>query len=322
MKIDTAGNYTLRYTAEDECGNETVVDRSLVVAAPRTVLYADGTLIINELPSDMEENERLHGVATNVYIPFDPNSTNPYERYEFSGETGVPWYNQASTITSCIIGSPIEPKKTCYWFKNTVCANFDFRNLLPTRFTDASDMFNGCRSTNIDTSTLNTSNVTSMHNMFRDCKFVQTLNIATLNTRNVTDMGGMFSNLVSSNGLRTLDLSGFDTTNLQSCSDMFSSSYYLQTIDLSSFDTSNVTNMWGMFQKCQYLTTIYASTSFVTDAVSQRQSTDMFANDTGIHHLVGGAGTAWSSSNPTDKTYARIDNPPDAPGYFTLKTGA
>lgn len=320
MKIDTAGNYTLRYTAEDECGNETVVDRSLVVVEPRTVLYADGTLIINELPADMEENEQLHGVATNVYIPFDPNSADTTERYEFFGTSDVPWHSQASAITSCIIGSPIEPKKTGYWFSDTVCTDFDFRNLLPTNFTDASNMFNACKSTNIDTSTLNTSNVTNMMRMFRECKKVRTLNISTLNTRNVTSMEGMFSNWNSSGGMTVLDLSSFDTTSLQNCSDMFSASYYLTEIDLSSFNTSNVTNMWGMFKNCQNLATIYASTSFVTDAVSQRNSTDMFANSTNIHRLVGGAGTAWSSSNPTDKTYARIDNPPDAPGYFTLKT--
>ena len=34
--------------------------------------------------------------------------------------------------------------------------------------------------------------------------------------------------------------------------------------------------------------------------------------------LIGGNGTKFSSSF-IDKTYARIDNPPDSPGYFTLK---
>lgn len=318
MKIDTTGNYTLRYTAEDECGNETVIDRVLNVVGPRTVLYADGTFIINEMPKDRATNEALHGASTNVYDPFDPILT----PYSFNSTSGRPWNAQASAIKSFRIGSPIEPTKTSYWFNNTVCEDYDFTNLLATNFVDASFMFSGCKSTNIDTSTLNTSNVTSMKRMFFDCKKVQTLNIATLDTHNVTTMEGMFGGWTSSGGLTGLDLSLFNTTSLENCSDMFSASYYLRTIDLSSFNTSNVTNMWGMFYNCQYLTTIYVSSLFVTDAVSQRNSTDMFANNSNIHSLVGGSGTAWSSSNPTDKTYARIDNPPDAPGYFTLKPAA
>ena len=37
--------------------------------------------------------------------------------------------------------------------------------------------------------------------------------------------------------------------------------------------------------------------------------------------LKGGQGTAYSSSNPEDKTYARVDDKDNGnPGYFTLKT--
>ena len=32
-----------------------------------------------------------------------------------------------------------------------------------------------------------------------------------------------------------------------------------------------------------------------------------------------GANGTKVGSNPTDKTYARVDNPPDSPGYFTYK---
>ncbi len=38
---------------------------------------------------------------------------------------------------------------------------------------------------------------------------------------------------------------------------------------------------------------------------------------TGCTSLVGGQGTTWNSSNPTDKTYAHIDGGPSNPGYFT-----
>ena len=39
------------------------------------------------------------------------------------------------------------------------------------------------------------------------------------------------------------------------------------------------------------------------------------------YSLVGGKGTAYSSSNPKDKTYAHIDGGPSNPGYFTGKGG-
>ena len=42
----------------------------------------------------------------------------------------------------------------------------------------------------------------------------------------------------------------------------------------------------------------------------------MFYNCTS---LVGGQGTTWDASNPTDKTYAHIDGGPSNPGYFTAK---
>ena len=40
----------------------------------------------------------------------------------------------------------------------------------------------------------------------------------------------------------------------------------------------------------------------------------MFRNCTS---LVGGAGTTYSSLNPADKTYARVDGGTANPGYFT-----
>ena len=59
--------------------------------------------------------------------------------------------------------------------------------------------------------------------------------------------------------------------------------------------------------------TIYASTHF--DVSHVFDSIQLFNDNT---NLVGGNGTVFSSSNPTDKTYARIDAP-GTPGYFTKK---
>ena len=67
-----------------------------------------------------------------------------------------------------------------------------------------------------------------------------------------------------------------------------------------------------MFQNSPYLETIYVGDGWNTDNV--KYSDNMFYK---CPLLVGGAGTTYSASNPTDKTYARVDNAPEAPGYLT-----
>ena len=71
--------------------------------------------------------------------------------------------------------------------------------------------------------------------------------------------------------------------------------------------------MGGMFRGCIRLTVIYTSEQFVTGEVSN--SGDMFFN---CSALVGGNGTKYDE-NHTNAEYARMDNPPGEPGYFTYK---
>ena len=140
-------------------------------------------------------------------------------------------------------------------------------------------MFDGAQATKIVLSSFNTSNVTNMYQMFSK-SHVNNLDLSNFNTSKVTDMNRMFW------------------------------STYATTIDVSSFDTSKVTDMNSMFYGGDNLETIYASSKFVTTAVSDSEV--MFEGSTS---LVGGAGTKYNSSY-TDKTYARIDKS-GTPGYFT-----
>ena len=65
MHFDTDGVYTLLYTAEDSCGNETIEERTVEVISYNTVLFTDGTFIINEKSTDRAANSALHGAVTN-----------------------------------------------------------------------------------------------------------------------------------------------------------------------------------------------------------------------------------------------------------------
>ena len=238
MIFDEAGTYQIEYTATDDCGNETVAERTVIVEAPptyRTVLYTDGTFIINESSRDEAANVAAHGQPTNVYAPFDPNGATDADKYIFTIST-VLWKSQRSSIISVEFGSNVSPTDMKFWFYNlTNMTSFD--------------------ATNLDTSL-----VTSMQRTFDQC-------------------------------------------------------YKIETLDLSSFNTVNVTNMGYMFGACVLLKTIYASTDFVVSQVTS--SSDMLFN---LPQIVGGAGTTYNSSNPTDKTYAHIDGGTSDPGYFTAKS--
>lgn len=116
----------------------------------------------------------------------------------------------------------------------------------------------------INLSMVDTSEVTSMDNMFNGCQYLSKINLTGWNTSNVTDMSYMFSFCSS---LTSLDLSHFDTSNVTTMYSMFDTCSALSTLNLSNWNTSNVTTMYGMFSSCGALASINLS-SFNTSNVT------------------------------------------------------
>ena len=217
-------------------------------------------------------------------------------------------------------------------FADTSLTSLNVSNFNTSKVTDMSCMFVGGKFTILDLSNFDTSNVDNMGGMFIDSQ-VKTLDLSNFDTSNVTEMWRMFDGaqatkivlssfntsnvtnmyqMFSKSHVNNLDLSNFNTSKVTDMNRMFWSTY-ATTIDVSSFDTSKVTDMNSMFYGGDNLETIYASSKFVTTAVSDSEV--MFEGSTS---LVGGAGTKYNSSY-TDKTYARIDGGTSNPGYFTEK---
>ena len=126
--------------------------------------------------------------------------------------------------------------------KNIVYApNIDTSNVTSMR-----DMFSRCY--RLQTVPLfNTSNVISMNNMFYYCTSLQTVQL--FNTSNVTNMDYMFYYCTS---LQTVPL--FNTSNVTRMDNMFNNCSSITTIP--AFDTSNVNNFNSMLQGCSSLTKI------------------------------------------------------------------
>ncbi|MBR5391698.1 MAG: BspA family leucine-rich repeat surface protein [Prevotella sp.] len=96
---------------------------------------------------------------------------------------------------------------------------------------------------------LNTSQVTDMGLMFRDCIALEELDLSSFNTGNVTKMNSMFLHCTS---LKKLNVC-FDTSKVTDMTEMFYQCSQLEELDVSSFNTSNVVYMQGVFSYCSSL---------------------------------------------------------------------
>ena len=92
-----------------------------------------------------------------------------------------------------------------------------------------------------------TSNITNMYEMFRNCSSLTSLNVSNFNTEKVTNMGWMFSNCSS---LTSLDLSNFNTQNVANMTSMFTDCSSLTFLDVSNFNTEKVTDAGWAFRDC------------------------------------------------------------------------
>lgn len=157
------------------------------------------------------------------------------------------------------------------------------------RFTNSFSLHAGYNIISIDTSLADTSQMTSMSEMFKGAEDLTSVDISTFDTSNVTDMSSMFSGCTS---LISLPLQYFDMSNVRNASNMFynCSSLNMRVVrflnatkvtdvsnmfngckfagdcDLYGLNTSNVTDMSGMFANCTNFTAISLDSEFDTSS--------------------------------------------------------
>ena len=216
------------------------------------------------------------------------------ENYPLSN-ISLPDYVEKVVFRDCkIIGSANYLMSSLYQLKSVEFFNFDTSDV-----TSMQEMFCDCgRLKSLDLSSFDTSNVTSMYCMFFDCNSLESLNLSSFDTGNVTDMSSMFEDCKS---LKSLDLRNFDTRKVTNMYCMFYGCDGLEGIDLSSFDTGNVTFMTYMFHRCKSLRSLNLD-SFDTRNVigmnhmfeycSSLESIDLSSFDTGnvtdMYHMFNG----------------------------------
>lgn len=321
-----------------------------------TVLYTDGTLIINELIKDREANIAEHGEVVKEYDPWCTR-----QPYVFKIPADRPWHKEQKSVLSVKFGSEVKPVRMAGWFSGFQnCTSFDFSGLDTSKVTNFNStffncsglisldlssfdtssatimagMFYGCSGlTSLDLSSFDTSKVGSFNSMFYGCSGLTSLDVSGLDTSSATSMAKMF---YGCSGLTALDVSGFDTSKVQNFEEMFRGCKALTSLDLSNFDTCNVTAMKEMFYDLDEVTELDLSsfdTSKVTNMASMFRTCAKLAtiivSDKFVTTAVTSSGSMFSSStnlvggngttydtNHVDAEYARIDTE-ETPGYFT-----
>lgn len=211
---------------------------------------------------EMNEGEGGGGDDTpkTAFAVFDPSNGVLTFKYEASKPDGAYSLNEDRTIPMWVTKHDVAIQKVIF--------DDSFAKARPTT---CLCWFFGCTNLkNIEgINNLNTTEVTDMGAMFRNCSALTDLDVSGFDTRKVTTMGTMFSGCSK---LSTLDVSGFDTKNVTDMYCMFNKCSSLTTLNVSGFDTKNVTNMREMFSGCSKLATIYVSDKFVTTNVTEGKS--------------------------------------------------
>lgn len=110
---------------------------------------------------------------------------------------------------------------------------------------DCSRLFSNCQGvTSVDLSELDTSETTTMEDMFYSCDSLQEINLDGINTSKVKNMKYMFGNCYA---ISQLNLSMLDTSQVTDMSNMFYECLGIEKIDMSKCITTNLTNTKMMF---------------------------------------------------------------------------
>ena len=127
-------------------------------------------------------------------------------------------------------------------------------NLKTDEVVSMHEMFHGIADPSLDLSGFDTSKVTDMGGMFRDCQSLLSLNVSSFDTSKVTDMECMFSYCSS---LLSLDVSNFDTSNVTAMREMFSYCRSLTSLDLRSFTFNSGCSTHYFMRDCSGLKKLF-----------------------------------------------------------------
>ena len=202
-----------------------------------------------------EGNDVDSGVWGTCAWTLDASGTMRVEAGEGGYSYHAPWKGN-DAVKAIIFASGVRLPNDCtYLFSScSSLTSLDLSGCDTSQVTSMHQMFLGCSSlTSLDLSGWDTSQVTSMEAMFFGCSSLISLDLTGWDTSQVTDMMSMFEDCSL---LASLDVTGWDTSKVTAMNQMFLRCSSLKQLDLSKWNTSSVTDMSWMFFGCTSLTSL------------------------------------------------------------------
>ena len=187
----------------------------------------------------------------------------------------------------------------CYeFFYNTQAAiamnaltSVDTSNANTSRVTDMTRMFRNCSGlTELNLNHWDVSNVTSLERIFYGCTGLKTLNIKQWDVSSVTNLNYAF---YTCNSLTELDLSGWNTCNVTTMNQLFFKSANLKRIDVSGWNTGNATSLYATFA---YLPALEYVNMTGWDVSKVENCYGLFMNDNVLKAVDGTGALAFTSA--------------------------
>ena len=185
--------------------------------------------------------------------------------------------------------------------------------------TSVKNMFERATINELNLSPMDVGKVKNFHSVFSESR-IKRLDLSGWNTASATDMASMFDHMDERTDLKLG--SGFNTSSVTNMSYMFRYiGKKLEELDLSlaNFDTRKVENFNSIFTYYSFETSklrkIYVKQDFDLSSVTTANASNLFYNQ---KTLRGGNGSFKPNPSDADLTWLRIDRP-GTPGYFTQK---
>ncbi len=198
--------------------------------------------------------------GSKIYRIYKHVMSNPSDSYMGANEWQMDTYNGSNALTKIkkvVFHSSfasVQPITTASWFEGmtqlTTIEGMEYLNTSDVTMMDR--MFRQCSSLKeINLSSLNTANVKNMERMFEYCSKLKSVNLSLLNKQKLESIQGMFTNCTA---LESVSFGNFNAAVFDGdFSRLFEGCQTLKSVDLSAFKDIKVTAMDHMFENCTSL---------------------------------------------------------------------